>query len=59
MKADASEVYRGLVKRNPENRNYYLKLEETLGLTTVEQKLELYKQLKEKWVSFGKSTLLH
>ncbi|XP_069977834.1 N-alpha-acetyltransferase 15, NatA auxiliary subunit [Penaeus vannamei] len=49
MKADASEVYRGLVKRNPENRNYYLKLEETLGLTTVEQKLELYKQLKEKY----------
>lgn len=45
---DASEVYRGLIKRNPENRNYYIKLEESLGLTTVEERLKLYEELKEK-----------
>lgn len=47
-KEEASEVYRGLIKRNPENRNYYLMLEEALGLTTVEERLKLYEELKEK-----------
>jgi len=44
----ASDVYRSLVSRNPENRDYYLKLEESLGLTTVEEKLKLYEELREK-----------
>lgn len=48
-KEDASEVYRGLIKRNPENRNYYLKLEEALGLTTSEERIKLYEELKEKF----------
>ena len=45
---EAAEVYRGLIKRNPENRNYYLNLEEALGLSTVEERLKLYEELKEK-----------
>ncbi|XP_064103950.1 LOW QUALITY PROTEIN: N-alpha-acetyltransferase 15, NatA auxiliary subunit-like [Macrobrachium nipponense] len=49
-KDEASEVYRGLIKRNPENnRNYYLNLEESLGLSTVEERLKLYEELKEKF----------
>ncbi|XP_066937561.1 N-alpha-acetyltransferase 15, NatA auxiliary subunit isoform X2 [Macrobrachium rosenbergii] len=48
-KDEASEVYRGLIKRNPENRNYYLNLEEALGLSTVEERLKLYEELKEKF----------
>lgn len=44
----ASEIYRNLVNRNPENRDYYLKLEEALGLKTVEERLKLYEELKEK-----------
>ncbi|XP_071539281.1 N-alpha-acetyltransferase 15, NatA auxiliary subunit isoform X2 [Panulirus ornatus] len=48
-KEEASEVYRGLIKRNPENRSYYLMLEEALGLTTVEERLKLYEELKEKF----------
>ncbi|MPC26710.1 N-alpha-acetyltransferase 15, NatA auxiliary subunit [Portunus trituberculatus] len=48
-KENASEVYRGLIKRNPENRNYYLKLEEALGLTTAEERIKLYEELKEKF----------
>lgn len=46
---EASEVYRGLIKRNPENRNYYLKLEEALGLATAEERIKLYDELKEKF----------
>ena len=47
-KDEASEVFRGLIKRNPENRNYYLKLEEALGLSTPEERIKLYDELKEK-----------
>ena len=41
---EAEKFYRVLIERNPENKEYYLKLEEALQLTTVEQKLELYKE---------------
>ncbi|XP_076045316.1 N-alpha-acetyltransferase 15/16 isoform X2 [Oratosquilla oratoria] len=48
-KEEACEVYRKLVTRNPENRNYYLKLEEALGLQTEEERLALYEELRQKY----------
>lgn len=45
---DAEKFYRVLIERNPENKDYYLKLEEALQLTTTEQKLELYKEYTAK-----------
>lgn len=47
---EAADVYRGLISRNPENRNYYLQLEQSLNLSGEEEKLKLYEEMKEKWV---------
>uniref|UniRef100_A0A2P2HYW5 N-alpha-acetyltransferase 15, NatA auxiliary subunit-like n=1 Tax=Hirondellea gigas TaxID=1518452 RepID=A0A2P2HYW5_9CRUS len=46
---EAEKFYRTLIKRNPENMSYYLKLEEALQLTTVDQKLALYKEYTSKF----------
>ncbi|KAB7503296.1 N-alpha-acetyltransferase 16, NatA auxiliary subunit, partial [Armadillidium nasatum] len=46
---EAADVYRGLIARNPENRNYYLQLEKALNLNTEEEKLKLYEEMKEKY----------
>lgn len=45
---EAADVYRGLISRNPENRNYYLQLEQSLNLSGEEEKLKLYEEMKEK-----------
>lgn len=45
---EAEKYYRVLIDRNPENKEYYLKLERALELTTVEQKLDLYKEYSAK-----------
>ncbi|CDK24687.1 unnamed protein product [Kuraishia capsulata CBS 1993] len=44
---EASVVYRELLQRNPDNQDYYLKLEETLGTTTkpVAVRKALYEKL--------------
>ena len=47
-KSEAADVYRGLISRNPENRNYYIQLENSLDLQTEAEKLDLYQELKEK-----------
>ena len=44
---DAEEEYRKLLKRNPDNRQYYFGLEEARGLTSEDQKLQLYAELRE------------
>jgi peptide alpha-N-acetyltransferase len=36
-----------LLKRNPDNRQYYFGLEEARGLTSEDQKLQLYADLRE------------
>lgn len=46
---EAEKFYRTLIDRNHENKDYYLKLEEALQLTTVEQKLDLYKEYSIKF----------
>ena len=45
---EAAHVYRQLIHRNPENRCYYLKLEEVLQLNTLDEKFKLYEELREK-----------
>ena len=45
---DAAVVYRGLIRRNPENRNYYLQLEKALNLTKEEDILQFYREYKAK-----------
>ncbi|KAF2359906.1 N-terminal acetyltransferase A auxiliary subunit [Trinorchestia longiramus] len=47
---EAEKFYRVLIDRNPENKDYYLKLEEALELSSVEQKLELYKEYSLKYL---------
>lgn len=51
---EAEEEYRKLLKRNPDNRQYYFGLEEARGLTTEAEKLQLYAELRE---SFPRAAL--
>jgi peptide alpha-N-acetyltransferase len=44
---EAETEYRKLLKRNPDNRQYYFGLEEARRLTTDTQKLLLYAELRE------------
>ncbi|KAA0194377.1 hypothetical protein HAZT_HAZT002244 [Hyalella azteca] len=46
---EAEKFYRVLIDRNHENKDYYLKLEKALELSTVEQKLALYKDYSLKF----------
>ncbi|EDO40471.1 predicted protein, partial [Nematostella vectensis] len=43
-RSKAEAIYRDLIKRNPENHSYYKRLEEALGLTEEEDRLNLYLQ---------------
>lgn len=44
---ESEKIFTGLVKRNPENHAYYRKLESASQFETVEQKLEMYKKMRE------------
>lgn len=46
---DAEEEYRKLLKRNPDNRQYYFGLEEARGLTNEDIKLQMYAELRESY----------
>lgn len=51
---EAEDEYRKLLKRNPDNRQYYFGLEEACGVTAEDQKLKLYSELRE---SFPRAAL--
>lgn len=46
---EAEKLYLGLIKRNPENHMYYHQLEVAKGATTIEEKLEIYAEMSEKY----------
>lgn len=46
---EAEQKYKELLKRNPENTDYYAKLQEAQQLVTPEQKLELLAEYREKF----------
>ena len=46
---EAEKLYLGLIKRNPENHLYYHQLEVAKGATTIEEKLEIYAEMSEKY----------
>ncbi len=48
-KEEAEKIFRELNKRNPENHSYYHQLEVALGAETVEQKLAMYAEFREKF----------
>lgn len=48
--AEAEEIFRELIKRNPENHLYYNQLAVAVGAEfDAEKKLELFQQLREKY----------
>merc|ERR1719341_1218276 len=47
-KDSAAKILRDLIQHNPENKMYYLKLEEAMELTSADDKLNLYKEFTEK-----------
>ena len=46
---EAEDEYRKLLNRNPDNRQYYIGLEEARGLIDEESKLEFYAELRESY----------
>ena len=47
--SEAEKIYRGLIKRNPENHSYYQQLAAALQADTAEQKLSLFQDMKEQY----------
>lgn len=47
-KDSVAKILRDLIQHNPENKMYYLKLEEAMELTSADDKLNLYKEFTEK-----------
>ncbi len=41
-------MYRDLIKRNPENHSYYRQLEVAIGAESIEQKMAIYSEYREK-----------
>ncbi|CAG0879709.1 unnamed protein product [Darwinula stevensoni] len=47
--SDAAKIYRELLQRNPENRSYYGALEKALQPSTVDERLRIYQEIREKF----------
>jgi len=47
--SEAEKYFRLLIDHNHENKGYYIKLEEALKITSVEEKLQLYEEYSKKF----------
>ena len=46
LKSKAADIYRGLIKRNPENHDYYTKLAEAADAQSEEKHLAIYTEYR-------------
>ena len=47
LKTKAAEIFKGLIKRNPENHAYYTQLAEAIDANTEEQHLAMYAEYRK------------
>ena len=49
LQIKAADIYKGLIKRNPENHAYYTQLAEALDIQTEEQHLSMYAEYRKQF----------
>ena len=47
MRSKAADIYRGLIKRNPENHEYYTLLAEAMGIQSETEHLAMYEEYRK------------
>ena len=47
LRSKAADIYRGLIKRNPENHEYYTLLAEAMGIQSEKEHLAMYDEYRK------------